>query len=249
MRGTCADKGGEAAPLFCASPIVYNKGMKKPILLDLFCGAGGAGMGYHRAGFDVVGLDLKPQPNYPFEFIQGDAVDFSFEGFDAIHASPPCQGYSHSTSSIGRSKTTGGTLGALEPRLIHIIRNRMLEAEVPYVIENVRAAWDEMSDPIQLCGTMFGLHLARHRLFETNFQINAPPHPKCYGKAAAYCKSKGWDPHDASIAGKGNGVGTGDHWRELMGIDWYMSRHEAREAIPPTYTEYIGKHLMTQLTG
>jgi DNA (cytosine-5)-methyltransferase 1 len=206
-------------------------------------------MGYHRAGFDIVGLDIKPQYDYPFEFIRGDAVDFSFEGFDAIHASPPCQGYSPHTSSISTSKNTGGTAGALEPKLIHIIRERMIQANVPYVIENVRAARPEMIDPVQLCGVMFGLPIARHRLFETNFDLPTPPHPKCYGKAVDYCRAKGWDIHDASIAGKGNGKGTGDHWSEMMGIDWYMSRHELREAIPPAYTEYIGGHMMTLLTS
>ena len=148
----------------------------KPRLLDLFCGAGGAAMGYHRAGFEVVGVDIKPQPHYPFEFHQADAMTYPLEGFDAIHASPPCQGYSPHVSS--ESSAWAGTRGKDEPRLIGAVRERLVGHA--YVIENVVGARRELRGPLLLCGTMFGLPIARHRLFEMNWRIgafDAPHHP------------------------------------------------------------------------
>ena len=111
-------------------------------LLDLFCGAGGAAMGYHRAGFEVVGIDIAPQPNYPFEFVQADAMEFPLDGFDAIHASPPCQAY----TALATGK---------HPRLIEPMRERLASSGVPWVIENVVGA--PLRQPVLLCGSMFGL--------------------------------------------------------------------------------------------
>jgi len=132
----------------------------RPKILDLFCGAGGASMGYHLAGFEVVGVDIALQPNYPFEFHQADAMAFPLSGFDAIHASPPCQAYTRMARGLlqsqGRAKE--------HPRLIEPIRARLLESGLPYIIENVEGA--PLIRPIRLCGSSFGLDVQRHRLFE-----------------------------------------------------------------------------------
>src|ERR1035437_1121446 len=136
----------------------------RPRLLDLFCGGGGAAMGYHRAGFDVVGVDINPQPHYPFEFHQADAMTYPLDGFDAIHASPPCQGY----STGARSDEAKGT-----PRMLHETGERLRATRLPYVIENVHGARAEMRETsdgyVTLCGSMFSENLARrHRLFQVS---------------------------------------------------------------------------------
>jgi DNA (cytosine-5)-methyltransferase 1 len=141
-------------------------------LLDLFCGAGGAAEGYRRAGFEVVGVDINPQPHYPFEFIQGDALRMLElcggmqldKGFDAIHASPPCQAF----TAYQRT----GVPSIDHPDLIEIVRWLLRNTGVPWVIENVTGA--PLQNPIQLCGTGFGLKVQRHRLFETNFPLMSP---------------------------------------------------------------------------
>src|SRR5574337_20985 len=127
----------------------------KPRLLDLFCCAGGCAMGYHRAGFDVVGVDINPQQRYPFEFHQADAMTFDLSGFDAIHASPPCQAY---TVLGGREDLSH------YPDLVDAVRERLQASGKPWIIENVPGA--PLRDPITLCGAMFGLRRYRHRLFE-----------------------------------------------------------------------------------
>ena len=201
----------------------------RPRLLDLFCGAGGAAMGYHRAGFDVVGVDIKPQKNYPFEFRQADAMTYPLDGFDAIHASPPCQGYSRlAVMHPGRTY----------PMLVGETRDRI--AGLPHVIENVEGA--PLVEPVMLCGSMFGLgvergHLRRHRLFECTFPALTPP-----------CQHIG-----PAVGVYGHGGHSGKH-RMLykaeaaiaMGIDW-MTRDELCQAIPPAYTEFIGRRLMEAL--
>lgn len=141
-------------------------------LLDLFCGAGGAAEGYRRAGFEVVGIDIEPQPHYPFEFHRGDAIELGYEllgrgGFVAVHASPPCQAWSDLAYRTGRSY----------PELIEPVRALMQWYKLPCVIENVEGA--PLINPITLCGVMFkGLRVLRHRLFECSFPIVAPPHGK-----------------------------------------------------------------------
>src|SRR4030042_2837765 len=131
----------------------YNK----PRLLDLFCGAGGAAMGYHRAGFEVVGVDIKPQPHYPFEFHQADALTFPLDEFDAYHASPPCQAFT-------KYKNLRKDLPSRYPNLIPSTRRRLTDTDKPFVIENVEGS--PLINPIVLCGSMFGLDVRRHRLFE-----------------------------------------------------------------------------------
>jgi len=192
--------------------------MVRPRLLDLFCGAGGAAMGYHRAGFDIIGVDIAPQPRYPFEFHQGDAMTFDLAGYDLVHASPPCQHYSRATAWRGDR--------AIHPDLIAAVRDRL--AGRRYVIENVEDAASELRDPIRLCGSQFGLRVRSHRLFEIS-----PPlfslMPPCHHRRGDGVRDHG-------------GTQTESAYRAMMGCDW-MTVHEARQAIPPAFTEWIGEHV------
>ena len=208
----------------------------RPRLLDLFCGAGGCSMGYHRAGFDVVGVDLSPQKNYPFEFHQDDAMEFPLDEFDAIHASPPCQAYSQAALSQRNA-------GKEYPDLLAPTRERLEAAGVPWVIENVPGA--PMRPDFKLCGCQFGLELRRMRWFETSWQAFSmrPPchHPYPvvsvvgHGTPSWAREQLGFNPTIAD-------------YRAAMGIDW-MNRNELSQAIPPAYTEFIGGQLIAQLEG
>jgi DNA (cytosine-5)-methyltransferase 1 len=204
-------------------------------VLDLFCGQGGAGMGYYCAGFDVVGIDQADQPRYPFEFWQADALDYvataDLSGFDLIHASPPCQRYSQISKINKRS---------YHPDLIAPMRNALMATGIPYVIENVPGS--PLIDPVRLCGTEFDLKtiwpgngevwLRRHRLFETSFPLERPKGCACRDKAIVGVYGGGtW--------GKLRGLGYEQAKSEVMGIDW-MTRTGLNQAIPPAYTEYIG---------
>lgn len=188
-------------------------------------------MGYHRAGYDVVGVDLSDQPNYPFEFHKADALTFPLDGFDAIHASPPCQAYS---TLQKQSKRT-------YPDLVGPIRARLLAAGVPYVIENVRGA--PLIDPIQLCGSSFGLPLQRHRLFESNVPLVGLPcaHAALPKRFRVMRHGSIYLSRFVPVYGTG-GCKAAEFWPEAMGIDW-MTRPEMAEAIPPAYTEHIGRQL------
>lgn len=208
----------------------------KPQLLDLFCGAGGAAMGYHRAGFEVVGVDINPQPHYPFEFHQADALEFPLEGFDVIHASPPCQRWSSATRLCGRPET--------HPDHLTPIRERLQEAGIPFVIENVYGA--PLQTPLMLCGLMFGLKMFRHRYFECSPLLLAVGHPSHRGKRIGegyYCVVGGGGPWKSKSRGGGLNNGPLAEWRKAMGIDW-MRREELTQAIPPAYTEYLGRQLL-----
>jgi DNA (cytosine-5)-methyltransferase 1 len=215
--------------------------INKPKLLDLFCGAGGAAMGYHRAGFDVTGVDLYDQPNYPFRFVQTNALTAKFLGsYDAIHASPPCQNYCWSTTKA-RNK------GKTYPDLIKPVRKLLIESGKPYVIENVPTA--PLINPAYLEGTMFGLGVIRRRCFETSWWLPQPMYikhrkpikqlskagPTRILQKSAYCSvaGNGADGWSCRVA----------DWRKAMGIDW-MTREEIKQAIPPAYTAYIGRYLM-----
>lgn len=207
--------------------------------LDLFSGAGGATKGLQRAGFHVTGVDIRPQPHYcGDEFYQADALTFPLDGFDFIWASPPCQGYSKHVSSRSSQWTT--TRGADEPRLVASMRDR-LAARPTWVIENVVGARDELRTSLRLCGTMFGLPIARHRLFEASFAVWEPGHPSCSGVAERFAAARGWDYRDMTVTGKGRRAGTKDRWAEIMGIDWPVTQAEMTEAIPPAYAEFIGR--------
>lgn len=211
----------------------------RPKLLDLFCGAGGASMGYFRAGFEVEGVDIKPQPHYPFKFYLADALEFPLEGYDAYHASPPCQAY-----SIMRNLPW---LKDKEyPMLIDVTREMLSQTGKLYVIENVMGAKLEAG---YLCGLMFGLNFYRHRAFETNFFWLQPGHPK-HQATIQIGRNLGDRAHKVSFSEKegcGHSAGV-KRMREAMDINW-MTREELTQAIPPVYTEYIGKCLMGVING
>jgi DNA (cytosine-5)-methyltransferase 1 len=213
----------------------------RPVLLDLFCGAGGCAVGYHRAGFDVVGVDLHPQPNYPFEFVRADAMNYVHRGrVDAVHASPPCQGYMNLTrvnESLGRDPQHAD--------LIRPVRAALQATGLPYVIENVADAGPHLIDPIRLCGTSFGLPLRRHRLFESNVPLMAPACAHHLFIEPRYWT--GWRPngvHRLSTVVQVYGNAADKHeWPAAMGIDW-MTYDELAEAVPPAFTEHVGGYLM-----
>ena len=217
----------------------------KPRLLDLFSGAGGAAMGYYRAGFDVTGVDIKPQKNYPFDFVQGDALEYVAEHgheFDVIHASPPCQAYIKGLTAVnqvlGRNLRHTDLIGATR-ELLQVTRR-------PYVIENVLNA--PLNNPLKLCGSSFGLLVQRHRYFECSFFFLAPPCEHWRQQEAKYWTSwvKNGERTKAKVVQVYGNAGERHIWPEAMGIDW-MSPQEMTEAIPPAYTEYIGEQLLWHL--
>ena len=191
-------------------------------------------MGYSRAGFEVVGVDLRNQPDYPFEFHQADAMTYPLEGFDAIHASPPCQRYSGMTvSRPGVAETY--------PDLIAPTRDRLRASRRPCVIENVAGARRLLESPTMLCGAMFDLDLYRHRYFEASFPLPLIMHP---GHGIRGNKAGRWTPGTIiSVAGHNTAI---RECRRAMGIHW-MTGDELSEAIPPAYTEWIGKQLLAAL--
>lgn len=217
--------------------------MSRPRILDLFSGAGGAAVGYHRAGFDVVGVDAKPQPSYPFDFHQADALEFlSARGgeFDAIHASPPCQAYVPIAAIHAKRNCRQ------HPRLIGPVRDLLQRLDVPWIIENVVGA--PLRHPVLVCGSAFGLRVRRHRWFESSCTLFSSycRHTRqgravgVYGHqgsgalrkrehGGAFIRAK--DRHDAGDA---------------MGIDW-MTWRELTQAIPPAYSEFLGRQLMRHL--
>jgi DNA (cytosine-5)-methyltransferase 1 len=215
----------------------------RPLLLDLFCGGGGAGMGYWRAGFDVIGVDLHPQKNYPFEFWQADAIEtlenilyckpmmVRGRSIAAIHASPPCQ------FASAMSACRPG-LAETYPNLIGPTRELLDAIGLPYVIENVPLARKWMRNPAVLCGHMFGLDLYRHRLFESNMPLQEPLHPQHVIPAS---KAGHWRP--GTIMSVSGHVAPITEAKRAMGIDW-MTRDELAESIPPLYTSFIGAQLL-----
>jgi DNA (cytosine-5)-methyltransferase 1 len=190
-------------------------------------------MGYHRAGFEVVGVDIKPQPRYPFEFHQGDALEYVAaygHEFDAIHASPPCQRYTVAQNAAKNADA--------HPDLVPTVRELLIASGKPYTIENVVGA--PLIEPFMLCGLSFGLGVRRHRLFESNLFIMTHP---CQCQNADYYVIFGHEVRNrrhGQASGRKNKIAEG---RKAMGIDW-MTRGELSEAIPPAYTEYIGEYLM-----
>lgn len=215
-------------------------------LLDLFCGGGGAGSGYALAGWHITGVDLHDQPEYPGEFILGDALDYleaHGHTYDAIHASPPCQGYSAKIRT--RSSRWSLTAGRDEPRLITTTRTLLARTGRPWVIENIIGARHAMAASLLLCGTMFGLPIQRHRIFECSHLIMAPAHGPCHGVAKRFAAARGWDYRDMRATGKGRRAGTAERWSEILGIRHPMRLAQLAEAIPPAYTHFIGQHLTT----
>jgi DNA (cytosine-5)-methyltransferase 1 len=224
----------------------------RPCLLDLYCGAGGCSVGYHRAGFDVVGVDINPQPNYPFEFFQGEALEFlaEFDAFDAkcyaaIHASPPCQAYTHAKHLGNRGRTD-------HPDLVAATRKLLKASGLPYVIENVPGA--PLIDPVMICGSSLGLPIQRHRLFETNWTLMVPPCQHGAWGAKQYASTPRADGSrpDSRIV---NQMASGTSHAMLataFGIDWIPDTggrpaDALRQAIPPAFCELIGHQLMAHI--
>lgn len=209
----------------------------RPLLLDLFCCAGGAARGYNAAGFRVVGIDIAPQPNYPYEFIQGDALQLARtllreRDFAAIHASPPCQ-------SFTAYRRRGNGVGENYPNLIPETRELLQSSGLPYVIENVEGA--PLRDPVKYCGSSFGLDIRRHRLFESNVPLAAPP-----------CNHAWQTPRFPAASNRKNKRSTMEIgvWRipleqqqKAMEIEKVTLR-ELSQAIPPAYTKHIGLQLL-----
>lgn len=212
--------------------------MTRPKLLDLFSGAGGAAKGYADAGFDVTGVDIVSQPRYPFTFIQADALEYLVahgHEYDVIHASPPCQSY-----SLARNNGSGRNA----PRLLAAIHEALITAGRLYVIENVEGARREMYSPALLCGSAFGLKLAgmdfpRHRLFESNWLLLVPPCTHRRGQTLGVY-GNGINQWHRDLLGRNIRA---EEARAAMGIDW-MRRDELTQAIPPAYTQFIGKQLL-----
>jgi DNA (cytosine-5)-methyltransferase 1 len=232
----------------------------KPRLLDLFCGAGGAAMGYHRAGFEVVGVDVEPHPEFPFTFVRADAIEvlrnaLDLDEFDAIHASPPCQAY----TAMSAMPNAGS-----HPDLVDVVRDLLVATGLPYVIENVPGSPVEAHQPSLfggpsgglLCGSMFNLRtshfeLRRHRLFESSVSLSWPAcrHRRdltvvgFYGDhARVRQRVDGHKDRGVDILGAQKMQLVAD----LMDIDW-MNWDDARQAIPPAYTEFIGRQLLAHL--
>lgn len=208
----------------------------RPKVLDLFCCQGGASAGYERAGFDVTGVDLSPQPRYPYSFIQADAVQFVRERgaeFDFIHASPPCQFDSDCQRIMGRE----------HPDLISPTREALESTCLPYVIENVGGAAPKLNTPFMLCGSMFSMGLTyRHRWFETGgWTVQAPEHPEHDGPQTKMGRAP--KPGER-IQAVGNFSGV-SRVRDEWGVSW-MNRDGIREAIPPAYTQWIGTQFLRQ---
>lgn len=236
---------GKAPKLF--DPVKLSR-INKPKLLDLFCGAGGSARGFQNMGFYVVGVDIKWQPNYcGNQFVQADAIkwlkdniEFVIEIFDVINASPPCQAY----SLIVQDRD-------VHPRHIDVIRELMLQTDLPYIIENVEGYNTGLQNPTILCGSSFDLRVRRHRLFETSFHVvpteckhewqDDDPRYLIYDHKKWLWR--GWVPVYGTGSGKGYeywpmAMGCGNTWNEC-----WMTRYELTQAIPPTYTEYIAQFI------
>ncbi len=210
--------------------------MARPKLLDLFSGAGGCGVGYHRAGFDVLGVDIKKQPRYPFQFVLADALEYLKEHgaeFDAIHASPPCQAYSCVTPTERKGK---------HPMLIDAVRELMEASGKVWAIENVGGARKTMRQPVLLCGSMFGLRTRRHRLFELSFAPWPLP-PRCDHRLPPLLVTTA----GANSRAAGNFKST-KNAIAAYGVDW-MIGSELAQAIPPAYTEWVGRRMLQRLKG
>lgn len=203
---------------------------------DLFCGGGGAAVGLRKAGFKIIeGFDHKAQLNYPFEFFLEDAQTVDIEPYDFIWASPPCQKFSIGTRDANRDN---------HPDLVDIIRQKLIASGKPYIIENVPNA--PLIDPVQLCGTMFeGLKVFRHRKFESNIPLVVDL--KCNHKGH---KAKTRRPDNGDFfTVAGHNTGTMQEWSDAMGIHWMTNKKTLAEAIPPAYSEYLGKQVIKWLSN
>ncbi len=211
----------------------------KPRLLDLFCGAGGCARGYADAGFEVIGVDIAPQPHYPYTFIQADALTFPLDGFDVVHASPVCKAYTNLNLSPKEK----------HDKLIPQVKRRLQQSGKIFVIENVAGAKSELPGALWLCGSMFGLRVWRHRLFESNILLFAPgpchhdtPPISIHGHISEdHARQK-----EAVRGHRRYYSASPAESHAAMGIHW-MNRNELAEAIPPAYTRWIGAQLIAYL--
>jgi DNA (cytosine-5)-methyltransferase 1 len=206
--------------------------ISRPRALDLFCGAGGASMGLHRAGFEVTGVDIRPQPRYPFTFVQGDALipPFDLRAFDFIWASPPCQRYTMAQNAAKNADA--------HPDLVDPVRQMLMDSGRRWAMENVVGA--PLINPVTLCGLAFGLRVKRHRLIETSHLVLAPPCPSHDQDYFVIFGHEVRSRRHGHAAGRKNRIAEG---RVAMGIDW-MTRGELSESIPPAYSEFIGKQVL-----
>lgn len=233
---------------------------RKPKLLDLFCGAGGCTKGYQRAGLWVRGVDIKRQPRYcGEEFVQADALEYlrgliesgEIEEFDAIHASPPCQADSNGRNYNGRKRREPDR----HPKLIEPTKELLQQFNGLWVLENVIGAAHRLSYPIMICGTALGLRVQRHRLFESNlflFQPWACNH-RPFDVSVRRRRAEYLLAYEDATTAKGQAVRRPPSCRkaiagEAMGIDW-MTLDEMGEAVPPAYTEWIGRQLVAALSA
>jgi DNA (cytosine-5)-methyltransferase 1 len=210
----------------------------RPLLLDLFCGAGGVARGYQMAGFHVTGVDVKSQPRYAGdEFVQADALEYleaHGREYDAIHASPPCQRYSAATKDANKGN---------HPDLIEPCRDLLVLIGKPWVMENVVGS--PFSFAAVLCGSMFGMKVRRHRLFESSFLILTPSCNHAAQPVVLSVTGTGYGgKHKGHNGTKPDGV---EYAREVMGINWPMTISELSNAIPPAYCRYVGNQLMQYL--
>lgn len=213
--------------------------MPRPRLLDLFCGQYGAGWGYHLAGFDVTGVDIRPIRLRPegVRFIHGDALEYLAghgQEYDAIHASPPCRAYSNARNSAPRRY--------VHPDLVAPVREALRATGRPYVIENVPGA--PLEDAVLLCGAMFGLQTYRHRLFEASWDLgaSAPCHP-AHGARTARMGRRAVEGEFHSFVGNFPGLNVA---RDVMGMGW-ANQDGIRQAVPPVYTRWVGADLLAQM--
>lgn len=222
--------------------------MSKPLLLDLFCCAGGAARGYQRAGFHVVGVDIVEPSSYGGdEFVKSDAVAFLAQyghKFDAYHGSCPCQ--THSALTKGNRRRDGWSDEHRD--FIAVTRALLDHLGKPYVLENVQGS--TLRRDLTLCGEMFGLGVIRHRYFELGgWTMPQPAHVKHRGRVAGWRHGEYFDGPYFAVYGEGGGKGTVEQWQTAMGIDWTSDRRELAEAVPPAYCELIGRGLMAHLMG
>ena len=214
--------------------------MSKPRMLDLFCGAGGAAVGYARAGFEVTGVDHRAQPRYPYTFYQADAMSIDLVGYDIYHASPPCQRWSVATPVKGGLKDS-------YPDYLPELRRKLRATGKPYIIENVPQA--PLENPIILCGTMFGLKVKRHRAFECWPELwMLPAGCDCRRGKFPGKRQYSFDVGCRLISVSGHRYKAADGY-EAMGIDWMANREELNQAIPPEYTHWIGLQMMAALAA
>lgn len=225
----------------------------RPVVLDLFCGAGGAGMGYWRAGFNVFGVDIVMQPDYPFRFADHDALQvlasivengaYLFDGtpIAAAHTSPPCQ------ASCALIKGNQRATASNHIDLIPQTRELLEQTGLPSVIENVQGA--KIRRDLTLCGEMFGLDVIRHRYFECSFPVLQPEHIKHRGGVRGWRHGQYFDGPYVAVYGSGGGKATVPEAQAAMGIDWTDNLVSINEAIPPAYTEYVGSQLMATLAA